>query len=233
VEWLLLGRDPRVAACVIYLHLVAFGAALLSGFWSLLNESFEPRSAKESFGRIAGMGTLGGLLGGVLAERIAAWFGPVDVVLALAVLHLACGGLLWGALRSRARATGQPAETARETSAIDAVHRYPFLLTLGGLVVAASSGAALLEFVFKAQAAQTIGRGTMLLRFFALYYTATSLLTFLLQTFLTRRVLQRAGIAATAGVLPATISLGGLAGLVFPGFPARSALFGIEILLRN
>jgi hypothetical protein len=53
-----------------------------------MNESFEPRSAKEVFGRISGMGTIGGLCGGVLAERVAAWFGAADVVLLLATLHL-------------------------------------------------------------------------------------------------------------------------------------------------
>ena len=63
-EWLLLQYHPRVAACVIYLHVVAFGTILLSGFWSLMNESFDPRSAKSIFGRIGGMGTLGGLAGG-------------------------------------------------------------------------------------------------------------------------------------------------------------------------
>ena len=32
-----------------------------------MNECFDPRSAKNIFGRISGMGTLGGLCGGVLA----------------------------------------------------------------------------------------------------------------------------------------------------------------------
>src|SRR6185436_13656214 len=36
-QWLLLQYHPRVAACAIYLHVVAIGAILLSGFWSLMN----------------------------------------------------------------------------------------------------------------------------------------------------------------------------------------------------
>ena len=71
-EWLLLDYYPRVAACFIYLHVVAFGSIVLSGFWSVMNESFDPRTAKASFGRISGFGTLGGLLGGLMAERVAA-----------------------------------------------------------------------------------------------------------------------------------------------------------------
>ncbi len=233
-EWLLLSYSPRITACVIYVHVVAFGAVLLSGFWSVMNESFEPRSAKELFGRISGMGTIGGLCGGLLAERVAAWFGAAAVVLLLTVLHLACAGLLWRASRSKLSAVHHPNDSvpAGGTRVVDALQRYPFLLILGGLVIAASSGTALLDFVFKAQAAHTIGRGAALLRFFGLYYTATSLLTFLFQILLTR-VVQRAGLAVAAGTLPATISLGSLAALLGPGFPFLSTVRAMEILVRG
>ncbi len=229
-EWLLLLHQPRIAACVIYLHLVAFGAMLLSGFWSLMNELFEPRSAKELFGRIGGMGTLGGLCGGLLAERVAAWFGVAEVMILLASLHLACAGLLWHVTRD---AGFGPHDPPRATSPVDAVHRYPFLLTLAGLVVAASSATALLDFVFKAQAAHTIGRGAALLRFFGLFYTGTSLLTFLSQTLVTRILVQRAGLAASVGTLPAAIALGGVTGLFLPGFPVLSGIRAVEILMRG
>jgi hypothetical protein len=229
-EWVLLGYSPRVAACVIYLHMVAFGAVLISGFWSLMNESFEPRSAKELFAKIGGMGTVGGLCGGVLAERVASWFGARDVVLLLAALHVACAGLTWRIARFPGH---RPYEQPRQTSAVDAVQRYPFLLTLAGLVILASSGAALLDFVFKAQATHTIGRGAPLLRFFSIYYTATSLLTFLAQTLLARLCVKHAGLAATAGTLPVSISLGSLAALLLPGFPLLGAVRGVEILVRG
>lgn len=73
-EWMLFGYRPRIAACLIYVHVVAFGSVLVSAFWSLMNESYEPRSAKTVFGKISGSGTLGGFLGGLLAERVAALF---------------------------------------------------------------------------------------------------------------------------------------------------------------
>jgi MFS family permease len=232
-EWLLLGHWARIAACAIYLHVVAFGAVLISGFWSLMNESFEPRSAKELFGRIGGMGTLGGLCGGLLAERVAAWFGAADVVLVLATLHLVCAGLLWRVVQVPDVPNLRPHGRPRETRLVDAVQRYPFLLTLTGLVLAASSGTAMLDFVFKAQAVHTIRSGAPLLRFFGLYYTGTSLLTFLLQTFAARVSVKHAGLAVTAGTLPAAISLGSFAGILFPGFPALSAIRGVEILMRG
>jgi hypothetical protein len=234
-EWLVLGYGPRMAACLIYLHVVAFGAVLLSGFWSVMNESFDARSAKELFARVSGMGTLGGFCGGLLAERVAAWFGAANVVLLLSALHLACAGLVWWAFPSQPNANPRRPEggQVREISAIDAVQRYPFLLVLAGLVITASSATALLDFVFKAQATHTIGRGAPLLRFFGLYYTATSLLTFLVQTLLSRRCAQRSGVAVTLGTLPAATSLGSIASLIFPGFPVLAGVRATELFTRG
>ena len=229
-EWFLLGASPRIAACAVYLHVVAFGALLISSFWSLLNECLEPRSAKALFGKIGGAGTLGGVCGGILAERVAASFGARDVVLLLALLHLVCAVLLWRVARMGPLHTE---DSAPETSVVDAVRRYPFLLVLAGFVFMASSGTALLDFVFKTQAAHAITRGAPLLRFFGLYYTGTSLLTFLLQALATRYCVQHAGVAATAGALPPTDSLGGLMGLFVPGFPAISVIRAVEILMRG
>src|SRR5262249_9085499 len=115
VEWLLLRYHPHVAASLIYLHVVAFGAILLSGFWSVMNESFDPRSAKGTFSSIAGMGTLGGLIGGVLAERVAAWFSPSAVVLVLAFLHFLCAMLLWWGFPPASPATGFGAKNKPST----------------------------------------------------------------------------------------------------------------------
>ena len=46
--------------------LATFGAVLISGFWSVVNERFDPHTAKQVVGRIAAGATVGGLLGGVV-----------------------------------------------------------------------------------------------------------------------------------------------------------------------
>ena len=234
-EWMLFGYRPRIAACLLYVHTVAFGAVLVSAFWSLMNESFEPRSAKTAFGKISGFGTLGGFLGGLLAERVAAFFSAQAVILMMAALHLVCAGLLWsGFPPTPVRPVADQRQSGKGGPAIvDALQRYPFLLTLAGLVLAASVSASLLDFVFKARAAQTIGRGAALFRFFGLYYTATSLLTFLLQTFVTRFCLKKAGLSASAAVLPGTASLGSVLNILFPGFGLLSGVRGMEIVIRG
>ena len=42
-------------------------------------------------------------------------------------------------------------------------------------------GATLIDYVFKVQAVETVGRGEALLRFFAIYYAATALLSLIVQ----------------------------------------------------
>src|SRR5262245_27503887 len=50
-EWTLYDSS-RPMAVVVYLHLAVVGAVLLSGFWSLVAERYDPAGARRSFGRI-------------------------------------------------------------------------------------------------------------------------------------------------------------------------------------
>src|SRR5580765_7661180 len=74
-EWLLRSTAPSIVAILVYLHISGAGPLMLSGFWLIAGERFDPRSAKQHFGQIAGAGTLGGLLSALVAERVAAVFG--------------------------------------------------------------------------------------------------------------------------------------------------------------
>src|SRR3990170_2029194 len=71
LEWRLTYTAPNLAAVLVYLHISGLGPILGSGFWLVATERFDPRTAKKKFGQIAGGGTFGGLLGGLLAERVA------------------------------------------------------------------------------------------------------------------------------------------------------------------
>lgn len=87
-EWLLTPAAPKFSAVLVYFHVSALGPILGSGFWLIVTESFDPRTAKQRFGQIAGAGTLGGLAGGLLAERTGVLFGITAVLPFLAVLNI-------------------------------------------------------------------------------------------------------------------------------------------------
>jgi hypothetical protein len=69
IEWVLLGIQPRAAAVLLYLHSGVMGGIAISSFWSLLNERFDPHSAKPLMARVAGAATFGGFVGGVSASE--------------------------------------------------------------------------------------------------------------------------------------------------------------------
>lgn len=234
-EWALLGKAPGITAVLVYLHIAGFGAVLLSGFWSIANETFDPASAKRFFGRIAGGGTVGGILGGVVAERTAVLVPGAGILLVLAGFHLLCALTLAGsasmagaaALRTQGGALDDrmsPAEVLRKT---------PFLRDLALLVLLGTCAAAFVDYLFKAGAAEAFGKGAPLLRFFAVFYTAIQVVTLVVQTALTRLSLEKLGLSRTVGSLPLTNSILAGAGLVFPAFPVFAAARGAEYALRG
>jgi hypothetical protein len=102
-------------------------------------------------------------------------------------------------------------------SGLHVLARAPYLRNLAALVLLGTIGAALVDYVFKAQAVETFGRGESLLRFFALYYAGVSLLSFIVQTTSSALALERLGLGLTTSTPSLALAAGGLTGLLFPG----------------
>ena len=172
VEWTLLGW-PRVASVLLYVHSVVLGAIGISAFWSLMNERFDPHSAKVLITRTAGAATLGGLLGGIGAERVAAILTPGALLLFLAML-----GVL-ATVGAVAIARGTSAATRREEVSGDApkpwteLRKTRLLRDLALVTVLGAAVAALADYFLKAEAVAWLGKGEPLVRFFGIFYAAT------------------------------------------------------------
>jgi len=231
LEWAVYDWNPKAVAPLIYLHIVGLGAILLSGFWSFVSERLNPREAKRTFGRIAGMGTLGGIAGGLIAERTGAWFGVNAVILQLGVTHVCCAYILWRApgLESSEKTKVRP----EPASPWETFSRIPYLAGLAVLILLGTSSAAVIDYLFKSQAAETFGRGPDLLRFLALFHTGGAVLTFLFQTFLARISFERLGLTRTVGSLPAITGAGSLIALAFPFFPVTALTRVMEVVIRG
>jgi ATP:ADP antiporter, AAA family len=230
-EYFHIQDHPAQWALVIYFHIVVMGSVLLSGFWSLMTELFDPRAAKRSFGRIAGFGTLGGILGGLMAERVAALFSASSVLLLLSAFHLGCTLVLLSARHTSQIPSPLPAN--RILSPFKLFHRAPFLRTIALTVLAGTSSAIILDYLFKAGASQAYGKGADLLRFFAVFYISTQILTFLVQTLLAGPALQRLGIGRTISSLPVGVGAGALSAILFPAFPVFAGIRSVEFILRG
>ncbi|PWU06036.1 MAG: hypothetical protein C5B51_13160 [Terriglobia bacterium] len=228
------GGARGVVITLVYLHLVGFGSFLLSGFWSAAGEVFDPRTAKRQFGRIAGAGTIGGVCGGLLAERSAALFGADALLVLLACLHLAA----WFVLRPIGTAHAGPSQPPPDTTdqweaARSAFQRAPFLVNLAVLVLLGTVSATLLDYLFKSSAAVAYGQGPQLTRYFAFFYTAGQILTFVVQSFLTPFTLRRFGLGRTLQCYSTAVAVGAGASLLLASVVMAPVARALELVLRG
>lgn len=232
-EWVLLGLEPRAAAVLLYLHASVLGAIAISAFWSLLNERFDPHSAKPLLAKVAAAATVGGLLGGVGAERVAALLPQGALLLVLSVVGGACvAGALAVSRGAEPRRSRAEAEEDR-ASGWTQIRRVPLLLNLALVVTLAALLAALVDYLLKAEAVAHFGKGDQLVRFFGLFYAGTGLAAVVLQAALGRTALARLGLGGSVASHPATIGLAALLGFALPS-PLRGILpRGLDVAVRN
>jgi ATP:ADP antiporter, AAA family len=234
-EWALVGASRPLAAVLVYLHFTALGAILVSGFWAIVNERFDPRTARRTIGRITAAGSIGGLLGGILPERVGAALPLTAMLPILAVIALLASVLVleveYGS-PARLRAGAEPDEQPI-LAASQVLRRSRYLLGLALLVALTSSAEGVLDYVFKAWASAGNLTGEQLLRFFAAFYTATALIAILVQVTALRPLLGRLGVARSASLLPAGVSAGAVGALLFPGLLSIILARGFEVILRS
>jgi hypothetical protein len=237
-EWLLTFSLPKLAAVLVYLHISGLGPILGSGFWLVTTERFDPRTAKRKFGQIAAGGTFGGLLGGLLAERVAVTLNVGAMLPVLAILNLICA---WQVRRLAPATTSPPsskefsAELTPEPawSGVHALAETPYLRHLALLVLLGSASAALIDYAFKAQAVAALGTGESLLRFFGAYYATVSLVSFVVQASMSRYALETYGLAFTTATPSLAVFAGGIGALIVPGFVSATVARGSESVFRS
>jgi hypothetical protein len=228
-EWALLARSPRLAAGIVYLHVAVLGSLLVSGFWSVITERFDPHTAKTVVGRIAAGGTTGGLIGGLLAERVASWLDSRSMLLFLGGMSVACaaGVLKVGGPRDR---------ITRPVSAADGIRHLRqsrYLLMLGTLVGLTALTAGVIDYAFKAQAEQFYSGREDLMRFFAVFYAVSGVATVALQTLFAQRSLSVLGIGTTIAILPGAVVLTGVLGASWTILPTVVMVIAVENVLYN
>jgi ATP:ADP antiporter, AAA family len=215
LEWALWRVAPRAAAVAVYMHLALFGGTLISGFWSLVNERFDPYTAKRIVGRIALGASVGGVAGGVLAWGAARLIPVPSMLLVMAILTVAAMAGMTALGRGEASAAGSAGGPAAP-SALGTLRRVPYLRDLALVVGIGAVTDSLLDYVLKSQAASTFSRGAQLMSFFAVINTAFGLLSLLVQAALSRSSLRTLGLAGTVAVRPATVLVVALLGLLDP-----------------
>ena len=229
VEWSFFDSG-RAIAVIVYLHLAAVGAVLLSGFWSIVAERDDPEGARASYGRIAAAGTAGGIAGSFAAERLATTVALHAVLVLLVLLHVLCA-LGVTMIRHAPTLLPQPRFLG------GAVRRSWSNSQPGGDVIAlfvltTSATTAVIDFLLKSNARAAFGAGLNLLRFFALYYGVVQIVSFVAQMASSRGV-RELGVGGAVNAMPAGVGAASLVALMFPGWAFLTTLRAGESVLRQ
>jgi AAA family ATP:ADP antiporter len=242
VEWGVSFVAPGPASILLYAHYGCLGALLVSGFWQFVNERFDPRTAKRQLGRLTAAATVGGLLGGIAASQIAGVLPLTTMIPILALLHIACavviarmGPLSQPVATVPGTRTPTPVPRAEEGGRLNphTVARTPYIRALIGLVLLATVSEGLIDLVLKGRASMAMHDQARLLQFFAYFYTATSLVTVLVQTALSRWLLERLGPARSAAALPAGVAIASATAVALPGLGSTIVARAVETVLSN
>ena len=210
IEWYYYDIWPRYVVVGLYLHMATFGAILISGFWSVINERFDPYSGKRTIARVAAAATLGGLVGGVVTERVVTLYGSHAMLLVLGAMQIACCIALLLLGMGQSKKFVQPANGKKH--GIMTIFKVPYLRQMAIVMTLVAVVAALLDYAVKAQASYAFTTKASLTSFFAAFYSIVGLLTFVIQSAFGPKMLQRFGLAGTMSVLPGAVLVGGVFG---------------------
>ena len=235
VEWGISLFQPALAAVLVYLHVGCLGGLLISGFWSLVNERFDPRTAKRQLGPISAWGTLGGAACGAVAAQVGTALPATAMLPILSLLHLV-SAVAMSRLSAGTERLRHPAAEAKAAESMrpgfKALSGSGYLRGLVGLVVLVTICEGLIDLAFKARVSMTMQSGD-LLRFFAVFYAVTSLITLFIQMAASRMALEKLGPARTAAILPAGVTLASAGVLAAPGLGTALLAKATESVLSN
>jgi len=231
-EWGVSLVRPGLAALLFYAHAAVFTAPLASGFWSLLNERFDPYAARRAMARVGTGASLGGVAGGVLAWAVSGHVATNSMLPLLATLQGAClPGLLF--LRAGAEASAAPREAPLAGSGLSILRESTYLRDLALLVGLGALASAALDYSLNAQAVAVFRSGPALISFFSLFHGGVALLALAVQTFATRKALETLGLAGTAATKSVAAGLGALAGLLAPQLATATLARAAEAVLNS
>ena len=232
VEWALAAPFEPQIALVFYVHMLAVNAMIVSVFWSVVGEGFDPHTAKDVIGRIGAGATLGGVLGGGIAwgaSRV------TTVPTMFGVMAALSGVCTWGVatlVRGTRASHHRPAQATVRASGLTALRQTPFLRLLAIVVLLGGLAQSLLDYALGAEAKATYGEGARLLAFFALFQTAVGVFSFLVHLATNRFASDRLGIGATMALLPGGVIACGALVLGVPSLVTVALQRGVDAILR-
>ncbi len=218
--WVLFGQYPtsRVVAVGFYLFGLIIGILLISQFWTLANDVYDPRQAKRIFGFIGAGASLGGFAGATMTSTFVERIGTNSVLLVSAITLAVCTTIVAAIIRKEPAAGQSDASKTGEESgvsgseAIRLLRSSRHLQTIAMVIGFAAIGAAIIEQQLNMAAAAQKGATNVgaVTAFLSQVGAYTSLIGFVIQITLTSRIHRYLGIGFALLIIPVVDSATGL-----------------------
>lgn len=229
VESAWLGRSFFVWVSVFNLFIVSI-------FWSVLDDCFSNEQGRRLFGFIAAGGTLGTVIGPLLAAAAVSVFGTMALALLAALLlelALRCFRGIYPAqatvsdtvLPDRSRPLG-----GQVWAGLSLIARSPYLLGICAYLLLHTAASTFLYFEQGRIVSDAFADTAARTRYFALVDLCVSSLTLLLQVLITGVLMRKFGLVLCLALLPLVtlVAFGALAWA-----PTLAVLAGVQILRRS
>ena len=196
--WVAVRAGATLIYPVFYVWSEVVANLFIVQFWTLANDLHDPRSAKRLFGTIGAARILGVVLVGTTAGIIVRAIGTAQLLFVLMAMMIAIAFIALALSREpRPEVEVRGTTTKRE----HAVVSDPYVQALAVFLLFAFTALTVGDYQFKAIARATY-REDALAQFFALFYAATGIVSFLFQLFVTPRLLRRLGVGWGMSVMP-------------------------------
>ncbi|MGB7618343.1 MAG: MFS transporter [Pseudolabrys sp.] len=233
--WVLLTFDVEtvLVARIFFVWVSVFNLFAVAVFWSFMADLFTSEQGKRLFGFIGAGGTAGALLGPIMTIWLSVPLGPVNLMIAAAVLLEIAVFCVYRLERAAVVHTGPKATTENiggsAFAAIPELVRSPYLLGIAVWVALLSYAATIIYFEQAHIVSEAVKSAGLQTRVFASIDLAVSLLTLVTQLLVTGQLLKRVGTGLAAAALPAVYVVGFA---VLAVMPTLAVVMTIQVLQR-
>lgn len=232
--WVLLsgdGRTPTIAS-VFFIWASVFNLFIVSLFWIVMSDLYASDEAKRLYGFIAAGGSAGALAGPIITQSFVRIIGPDNLLLVSALLlalALAVAVMLRRIVpeRSDGAAARRPVGKDILAGAVR-VWKSPYLFRIALWILLGNLVSTFFYLEQSRIVGETLTDRTARVELLARLDLAVSVMTILLQVFVTGRLLERFGVGITAATLPAWCAVGLLALAISPTLFVIVSIMAVE-----
>jgi len=200
-----------------------FNSAMVTFFWAYSNDIFTSDQAKRTYGVVG----LGGIIGGIVGSSVVAGYvsnlgRPTLLYLSLIPLGImiVIGYIVNSRTKSTEQTTQKPCAKGKRCNAIfegaDIVFKSKYLLAIVGIIALYEMISNIVDFQLSATIASSISGDLEKDAYFGLVGQITSIVSLVVQLFLTSFIMKRYGVGIALLFLPIAITLGSVGFLVVP-----------------